>query len=839
MANCVDLVTRLAQERGLNPSSDEMSALIREFEKEILKRPVMGPDRLNVAFDIAVNKTNEMRMAARQAKREALIKLVKRREINSKIDEYASGDIVKLAKTKTQSEKQLNGYSAQMLGTSQLVAGARDSAAARKAGLELNFTGSLLKSLHDAGEHLEDVLRKGSLDEEIYRYAYDRNADVSADAKAIHDVIFQHQNAQRERKNRAGAFIGEREDFLVRQTHSSQEIRKAGPEQWKSDILGLLDQEKTFKFFSSQQEIDGYLDDLYMRFASGRHNLVDDGQTGLIGTPQTFNMAKKISQARTLHFKDGSSAFEYAKKYSRDGIWDKLFEAARYDARTVTLLEMYGTNPKAMHNSIINDLLLRAQRNDENVSGLQLKKLEAEFQMLNGEMDIPANTTLAHIGFGMRALESMSKLGAAVVSAFSDPVFKGATLNRRTDMGFFGSYAKSFSGLLDRVPKSERKHVAELTNIYYEGALGKMFTRAGSIDGMPGKMAKAQETFFRWSLLQGWTLSHKEGIAHAIAFDLGRYRNTDFDSLPPNTKRNLQLYRITADEWSTVRSMETRFEDTNRHFVTPGGVRSLTDEVIDPIVSKQFGTTDINDGMRQSFRDTFATKLQTMFHDIADEGVVTPGERERLLLTGGTQKGTYFGEFLRFLSQFKSFPVTVISKQLLPQYYAAGGGVRGAAALVPIIVLTTTLGYISGAAKDVLRGREPKDPKSPAVWRDALLRGGGLGIFGDFMFAEYSRYGRSFEQTVAGPAIGTFSDALSLAHKSAMLKADAQDYFQFIKSITPGANLFYTEAAFNYLLFYGFMEQMEPGYLRRMEAQRRREYDQEFWLPPSDSAVQF
>ena len=114
-----------------------------------------------------------------------------------------------------------------------------------------------------------------------------------------------------------------------------------------------------------------------------------------------------------------------------------------------------------------------------------------------------------------------------------------------------------------------------------------------------------------------------------------------------------------------------------------------------------------------------------------------------------------------------------------------------------------------------------------------------MGIFGDFMFAEYSRYGRSFTQTAAGPAIGTLSDALALAHKSATLKADAGDYFNFIKSITPGANLFYTESAFNYLLLYGFMENMEPGYLRRMESQRRREYEQEFWLPPTESAVQF
>lgn len=839
MSECVDLVIKMARERGLNPPPDEMKTLIREFEKQLAVRPVLGPDRILVAFDVAVNKVNEMRLAARQAKREALINTLKRREINAKMEDYAQQEIVGLVRQRTEAERLAEGYSAQMMGTSQVVRGARDSAAVRKSGLELNFSTSFLKSLHEKGEHLEGLLRKGTLDEEIYRYAYDRNADVSDDAKKIHDAIFTHQNGQRERINRAGGFIGERPEFLGPQSHDAHLIRKAGYETWRSDILQLLDEEKTFQYLSSEREIEEYLKDLHKRFASGKHHLVDDGKEGLVGTPNSFNLAKKLSQRRKLHFKDGASAFEYASKYSRTGLWDKMLESTRADARSITLLEMYGPNPRAMHKSIMNDLQLRAQGLDEDIPTYTLKMLDADFDFINGSMDIPASMSLAHVGFGVRALENVSKLGGAVVSAFGDIVFKGATLNRRTDMGFLASYSKAFTGLLDSVPKSERKHVTELCSVYAEGHLGKSFARAGSIDGMPGMVAKFQETFFRWSFLQGWTIGHKEGIVHAVAFDLGRYRNTNFDDLPANTKRNLELYRITADEWSTVSSMETLFEQTNRHFVTPVGARTIPDAVIDPVISRQLGITDVTPDMREAFRDSLESKLQTMMHDIADEGVVTPGDRERALLVGYTQKGTAMGEFMRMLMQFKAFPTTVISKQLLPQYYAAGGGARGAAALVPAIIMTTALGYLSGAAKDVLKGREPKDPKLAATWKDALLRGGGMGIFGDFMFAEYSRYGRSFTQTAAGPAIGTLSDALALAHKSATLKADAGDYFNFIKSITPGANLFYTESAFNYLLLYGFMENMEPGYLRRMESQRRREYEQEFWLPPTESAVQF
>ena len=88
---------------------------------------------------------------------------------------------------------------------------------------------------------------------------------------------------------------------------------------------------------------------------------------------------------------------------------------------------------------------------------------------------------------------------------------------------------------------------------------------------------------------------------------------------------------------------------------------------------------------------------------------------------------------------------------------------------------------------------------------------------------------------MAGPAIGTLSDAAALAHKTATLKADSGDYFKFIKSITPGANLFYTEAAFNYLLFNGLMEMSDPGYVRKQERKLLKNYDQEYWLPPASA----
>jgi len=824
MSKCTDLVINLAKERGLEIPDEELDLLIKNFEGQLKRRSIKSSADQELAFDIARNNTTEMRLAARQAKREALIKASRRNNINARLDAYDGSDY--------------NGYYTQLLGESKMRAGSRDSAESRSKGTENLLFNTLLRALNQKGGHLQKVLTDGKIDAEIYAYAYDRNAKVSQEAKDIHDVIYNHSNGTRERVNRAGAFIGEREDhlgFSQSALHGSDQIRKAGPVTYKADLRRLL-HEDTFKNFNSETEINAYIDDLYKRFVTGKHYLVDDGAQDLVGRPKSINLAKKLSQARSLHFKDGASAFEYATKYSEGTIWDKLASRIQQDARKITMLEMYGPNPKAMHEAIKLDIEKRLFDKGEVLTDMNKKALDAAFAKMNGELDIPGNASLAKISFNIRALENMSKLGGAVLSAFSDVVFKGATLNRRTNLGFFGSYSRTFEGLISRVPKADREHVRSMAAVYHEAVLGSMHLRAGALDSMPGRVSKAQETFFKWSALTRWTNGHKDGVVEAVAHDLARYRNTPFAELPEKTRRNLELHNITADEWSVVDKMETQAPETGNHYVLAPQVYDLADDVIDPVIARQRGTTDITDSMRMQFKDEFATKIQGLLSDIADEGVITPGPREQVAMTFGTQKGTYLGEFLRYVMQFKSFPVTVITKQMLPAYYGAGGGLKGFAALAPLIVATTIFGYLTGVAKDALKGRKPKDPKALKTWKEALIRGGGLGIYGDFLFQEYSKYGRSFQETAFGPAIGTFSDALALAYKSATLDADAGDYFRFIKGITPYSNLFYTEMAMNYLLFYNFMEAADPGYLSRMERARRRDFNQEYWLPPTSVA---
>jgi len=110
-----------------------------------------------------------------------------------------------------------------------------------------------------------------------------------------------------------------------------------------------------------------------------------------------------------------------------------------------------------------------------------------------------------------------------------------------------------------------------------------------------------------------------------------------------------------------------------------------------------------------------------------------------------------------------------------------------------------------------------------------------MGIYGDFLLGESSRFGRSLGETVQGPVAGVLWDINEL--RARMMKGDefGAAAFRLLINNTPLINLFYTRIALDYLVIYKIQEAMNPGYLRRMERRIERENNQEFWLRPTEA----
>jgi hypothetical protein len=199
-------------------------------------------------------------------------------------------------------------------------------------------------------------------------------------------------------------------------------------------------------------------------------------------------------------------------------------------------------------------------------------------------------------------------------------------------------------------------------------------------------------------------------------------------------------------------------------------------------------------------------------------------------------RGTVGGEAIRLVMQLKGFPITYVMKAMDRQL--ASGGVVG---LAKMMVGTTMLGYLANATKDVLKGRSPQDVFNDdyTLNRETLTRafvqGGGAGIYGDFIFGEFNRFGQSPLETLAGPTLGTANDLLKIFAKFRDGDDATAASVRLALRNTPFINLFYTKLALDYLFVYELQEFANPGYLQRMERRMERETGQEFYLPPSQA----
>ena len=137
--------------------------------------------------------------------------------------------------------------------------------------------------------------------------------------------------------------------------------------------------------------------------------------------------------------------------------------------------------------------------------------------------------------------------------------------------------------------------------------------------------------------------------------------------------------------------------------------------------------------------------------------------------------------------------------------------------LSQMMVFTTAFGYMSMTVKDMLKLQTPRPINEIDTWSAAFTQGGGAGIYGDFLFGEYNRFGRGVIETIGGPAIGESADLIKLAFAARQGDFSAAKTLRFIVNNTPFANLHMTRTAIDYAFLYNLQEWANPGYLKRRE----------------------
>lgn len=812
--------------RGAEDLSDEeISAVVDELERRRSSRRARGEvgDEGSATMKDAEDIAKDLELAAAIEKRNA--------KLNQLIYRQLADDIANFG-------DDAYGLEAMIAGSNKRVASGRYSVDALRRAREGKYLGGLVRDLRQA-KLLDYVVPrflgvgKGLLDDKIaielweLRDGGKPGSTGSPEAQGIAKIINKYQELARTDQNLHGAFIKKLEGYIVSQSHDMFRIARAGKEAWVNFVRPLLD-DRTFENVKGGEAANReFLGKVYQELSSGSFYKVDT-DAPLIGFKGPANLAKKVSQSRVLHFADAQSWIKYNDNFGKASLMEAVASGLRHAANTTALLERFGPNPKAMFQRVLSDLRQKAIDGPaavrDRLNGQWPQRL---MDVADGTADIPANVSLAHISSGIRALQTMAKLGAATLSSLPD-IATAASELRYQGHNFLGAMGDTLGNMLAQIGDAgERREAAELIGVGIDSVLRDMSARFTGSDTSFRSLNKLTTAFFKLNVLEPWTNAAERGVSSIMSRDLAMRSGLQFDALPNRLKTVLGQYGITADDWRYIRHAKAAIGDS---------------EYIAPEMLREIG------GLDKRQIDKLETKLRAFFADRSHIAVLQGGIREKAYTTQGLQAGTGMGEAIRFMMQFKSYSISFVQKFLgrytqEDHFWSIPGSVfkmprAEAAQLAGFIVTLTGLGYLSMVAKDLAKGKTPRDPRDPKTMISAMAQGGGAGIYGDFLFGQANREGGGPLETAIGPFFGNVSAAADITLKArdyATGQSDAPDteIWNLFKNNTPFINLFYTRAALDYLVLYQIQESMNPGSLRRMEQKLKREQHQEFIVPPS------
>ena len=840
MNPCIDAV-RAAAGNLDDRELVEIFELLRSRSKEIMAREgALGMEQATL------RAADELGRQAQQAA------LIERR--NALINLRRRGEIVSFVRNNFADRPDL-GIESLLVGTNLARQGSRLSVASEQKALGDAYIGGLIHDLE--AKDLTAVLANGGSDVDIADALWKIGNDL--DTSKLNDqvvdiarIIQKYQEAARIDANRAGASIGKIPGYIARQSHDSEKIGSAGFDKWVADILPRLDP-KTFDGVVNETD---FLRGVYNGLVTGNHLKSADAPKPN-GFKGPANIAKRISQERVLHFKDGVAWHEYNQQYGTGNLREAVLRGLDLSGQNTAIMRRLGTNPEANLEMAMDVIASDLDKSGDTAASTNFKTaretmLKNRFAEVSGQTRIPGNAWAARMAANVRAWQSLSKLGGALLSSFTDlPV--AASEMRYQGKSFLGSLGEMTAGLVKGRGSLEQKEILSSFGVYADSMRGEIMRRFSADDSVGGKMSRGMSLFFKLNGLSWWTDANKASAGLMMAHNLAQNKGRAWGALDANYRRTLELYDLDAGKWGLLRSMDTRLAD-GRDYMTTDGIADIPADKIGAYLEGQ--GRKVSDAAIREAREGLERSLRTYINDRVSYAVLEPDARTRSIMNQGTRPGTVMGDLNRFLTQFKSFPAAYMQKTLGRELYGRGyaptplgEGYRGSKDLIAalrngngeklgiaqLLLWTTAFGYLSMSSKDAVKGREPRPADDPKTWIASMVQGGGFGIFGDFMFGEVSRFGNKPLETMAGPTLGTAASAIDLWSKIRSGDDAAASSFNLALNNTPFLNLFYTRIALNHLLLYSVQEAMNPGSLRRTEQRIQKENSQQFLIRPSQN----
>lgn len=636
----------------------------------------------------------------------------------------------------------------------------------------------------------------------------------------------------RKRFNAAGGAIPTRKDWGMPQQHDSLEVRKAAPDDWVEFTYDKLNKSKMIDERTNQpfteEALKRELKNVYTTIATEGMNKVE---------PSGSAFGKSIANRRTDHrflVFDGPQAWlAYNQRFGKSDPFDVMTGHIQNMSRDIGLMEVLGPNPKSTLIKLQQYMKKQALEGKVNVPDAVTKAqktsktLEGIYGHLMGSYNI-ATTTIGRGLGSLRQYLTGFQLGSAFISAFTDFNFQRVT--RQFNGLPQTSTIKRYFDYIMPLGVKERNEIALAAGLNAEAYLSTssaLMRFNGEVNGSNLSRRVADFTL-RASLLSPFTQAGRFAFGMDFMSTLGRNAGKKFNELEKPLRDSLTRYGFSDYKWDLIR--KSKLEEVD-------GVKILRAVDIE-------GNTKLNEGVRRDL----ATRYLEMINTETNYAVPSSSVRGQYLLKGTTTPDQLIGNVARSFAMYKNFGVTLLHTHLARGMYMPTAKGR-AAYMADFIISTTLMGAFALQMKEIAKGREPREMDNPEFWGSAVFQGGGLGIFGDYMFADYTVYGRNpISSAIAGPMFGLIYDVgkLSIGNIQELMKGDdpkvASDIIKFAAKYNPASSIWYSRLAFERLIVNQaemWADDKAKKRFRQHEKKLKREQNQNYWWRPGQTEPQF
>lgn len=461
----------------------------------------------------------------------------------------------------------------------------------------------------------------------------------------------------------------------------------------------------------------------------------------------------------------------------------------------------------------------------------KLKRADVMWQQMRGEE--PENLRVAERMQSLRNFVTSASLGSAALSALTDVGF-GQDTRLRLGMGFVKSnFARLAIGTAQEMISMGTREDAIAAGLGFDSAMNVLRKSATEVKGWDHKFwtGYLADRTLTWGMLQPWTQAGKHMFGFDFMRNMGKIAKSDWAALDPRMQKALTTHGFNAATWEQIRTAplhEGAFLRANEIEAHIDG-----DGIEGRVLAERY--------LQMILRET---------RYAVPEGTV----RSRSIIQA-TPAGTVTGELIRSMGQFKGFGFAVVFLHAARIAREIGAGdVRNPLLYGGALLITGTfLGAIAMAMKDVKDGRDPRkwlDEKTyldPKTMGAAFLQAGGLGIYGDFLFSETSRFGGGLESTLAGPVVGRAGDIIELTAGSAAraMKGEKTGISKSAMKVAAGSVPVVgnpvTSLAFKRLVLDQIQRLIDPDAQKAFNKAvqtRQKDFKQDHWWRPGTTSPQ-